>query len=108
VKIRKAIQNYVLVGLLVIGSLVEAVSGFVLWFALPHSGGRWASLQFWSITRTEWVDIHDWAAVALIVVVLVHLLIHWKWVVTVTRQIIRATRQPESESVGDEIRVKIN
>ena len=79
--------------MLLIGSLVEAVSGFVLWFALPHSGGRWASLEFWSITRTEWVSIHDWAAVGLTAIVLVHLLIHWKWTVCVTRQIVRAIAQ---------------
>jgi hypothetical protein len=105
-KIRKAIRNYILVSLVVAGSLIEAVSGFVLWFALPHSGGRWASLQYWGITRTTWVDIHDWAAVGLTVVVLAHLLLHWKWVVTVTRQIIRASRQPESLTEKDAAKVR--
>ena len=37
-KIRKAVQNYLLVTLLLIGSLVEAVSGFVLWFAFNGHG----------------------------------------------------------------------
>jgi cytochrome b subunit of formate dehydrogenase len=99
VKIRKATQHYFLVTLLVIGSLIEAVSGFVLWFALPHSGGRWASLQFWSITRAMWVDIHDWAAVALIVVVLVHSIMHWKWVVTVSKQLVRSMKWNQNQEM---------
>ena len=92
-KIRKAVQHYIMFFLLVVSSLVEAASGFVLWFALPHGGGRFASKEFWSISRDTWTTMHDWAAVALIVIVLVHIIMHWKWVVTVTRQMLRSMKQ---------------
>ncbi len=73
--------------------LVQAVSGFVLWIALPRgdgfrfrgSGSRMAHESF-GFDRATWLDIHDWAAVALIVILLLHLLLNWRWVVGVTRR----------------------
>jgi hypothetical protein len=76
--------------------LLEAVSGFILWIALPRgdgfrfrgSGSRMAHESF-GFSRETWLDIHDWAGVALIVILLVHLLLHWRWVLSVTRRVIR-------------------
>ena len=75
--------------------LVEAVSGFILWIALPRgdgfhfrgSGSRAAHDSF-GFTRETWLDIHDWAGIALIVILLVHLLLHWRWVVNVTKGVL--------------------
>jgi len=38
---RKAVKNYIVFAFLAVLGLLEAVSGFVLWFALPHGGGGW-------------------------------------------------------------------
>lgn len=74
--------------------LLEVFSGFVLWLALEHGdgfrGGRGATSppsqdQFLAVTRSEWIDIHDWAGVALLAIVGVHLVLHWRWIVTMTR-----------------------
>jgi hypothetical protein len=74
---------FILAALLAILGLVEALSGFLLWFAIPRGGGRWGGAEqiFWGLTRDTWIDIHDWAAVALIVLVLIHIIYHWKWIV---------------------------
>jgi hypothetical protein len=74
--------------------LVQAVSGFVLWIALPRgdgfrfrgSGSRMGHESF-GFDRPTWVDIHDWTAVALIVILLLHLLLNWRWIVSVTRRV---------------------
>ena len=99
----KAVKNYILVLLLALGALVEVVSGFVLWLALPHGGGggRWAaaSPEFWSISRATWVDMHDWAAVALMAAAALHIFMHWKWIVRMTAQVMRALRQPQAKPV---------
>jgi len=91
--VKKVTQNYILVALLFLGSLVEAVSGFVLWFVLPHVGGggrfRGAEREFWGVSREMWVDMHDWAAVALIVIVVVHIIMHWPWIVRMTKRYLR-------------------
>ena len=75
--------NMVLLG------LAEAVSGFVLWLGFPSGGGGGGrgsggggvgELTFWELSKHTWIDIHDWVAVALVVLVLVHIILHWKWI----------------------------
>jgi len=68
-------------------SLVEGISGLVLWLALPSGGGlgRHGGGVCWSISRDTWVGWHDWVGVALAVVVVVHIIIHWKWLVRMAR-----------------------
>jgi hypothetical protein len=78
---------------------VEAVSGFVLWLGFPAGGsgaGRgWAggggagSLTFWGLTKHTWVDIHDWIAVAFIALVVLHVLLHWKWIIRVGKSVFK-------------------
>jgi len=75
--------------------LITAVSGIYFLF-LPHGyqGGRnpgWDPGLLFS--RTTWDLIHTWAAVAMILAASLHLLIHWRWVVNVTRRFFLSLRQ---------------
>ena len=81
------------------------MSGFVLWFALPHGGG-WrggrfvggVESTFWSLSRHTWLDIHDWVAVIIVAVVIIHLILHWRWIVYITKKLFQTkelTPQPE-------------
>jgi hypothetical protein len=83
---KKGTYLFSLVGGLLVLGLVEAVSGFILWFALPSGGGR-RGLEslYWGLSRHSWIAIHDWVAIALTAVVVIHLLLHWKWVVKMGR-----------------------
>jgi hypothetical protein len=83
-------------------SLVDAVAfvafvflvgtGVLLKFVLPpgsgrvlghggggRGGGRPVALV-WDMTRHEWGEIHFWLSVLFLVVVALHLLIHWRWI----------------------------
>ena len=67
-------------------TIVEAVSGFVLWFIIPRGGGRRGLEEaFWNLTRTDWLTIHDWAAVAFLIILIVHTVLHWKWIARMIR-----------------------
>ena len=86
---RKVTVNYILFIILSLLGLFETVSGFILWFALPRGGGGWGrglgdEAVFWSLTRHMWIGLHDWVAVALVVVVIIHLVLHWKWIIYMT------------------------
>jgi len=69
------------IGMTVLG-LAQAVTGFVLWLGFPTGGGGggrgWGggggvgNLTFWELSKHTWIDIHDWVAVALVVIVIVH------------------------------------
>ena len=91
---KKNTQLYTLfVALLVLG-LIETVSGFVLWLALPRGGGgRGASLDsettFLALSRDTWLTLHDWIAVALVVIIVIHLVLHRKWIFNTTKSAFR-------------------
>lgn len=60
--------------LMFIAFIVEAFSGFVLWKVLPRGGGEWI------LSRAEWITMHDKFAVALTILVVIHLLLNWRWI----------------------------
>jgi hypothetical protein len=75
--------------------LLQVFSGFVLWLAIPRGdgfrGGRGdaeppGQEEFLALTGGDWIDIHHWAAVALLVIIGVHLIFQWRWIVSVTRR----------------------
>jgi len=90
---RKWVQNYTLFIIMFLLALCQAVSGFTLWLALPsgegYQGGRGAGLDastFLSWPRHNWIDLHDWTAVALLAMLIIHLILHWKWIVYMTKK----------------------
>ena len=75
--------------------LLQVFSGFVLWLAIPggdgFQGSRGAAQppgqeEFLALTRGDWIDIHHWAAVALLVIIGIHLFLQWRWIFSVTRR----------------------
>lgn len=92
---RKAALLYWIAAAALLTLLLQATSGFILWVALPRgdgfrfrgSGSRLAHDSF-GFARETWLDIHQWAGVALIVILLVHLLLHWRWVLNVTKRVL--------------------
>jgi hypothetical protein len=80
--------------------LLEAFSGFVLWLAVSggdglRGGGRGGAEppgreEFLTVTRSAWIDIHDWAGVALLVIIALHVVLHWRWIVQVTKRVFAA------------------
>jgi len=88
--VKKKTQLYTLFLALLVLGLIETVSGFVLWLALPRGGGGHSSVvesdsTFWALSRDTWLGLHDWVAVALIVIVVIHVVLHWKWIVNTTK-----------------------
>jgi hypothetical protein len=59
--------------------LIAAVSGLLLWLALPHGPGT-KSFVFVGLTRQTWIDIHDWAGLAVLIGAGIHIALHWKWI----------------------------
>jgi len=99
----KAGKYWILAIVMGIFGLVEAVTGFVLWLGFPEGGngagrlyGGIRNLTYWGLTKHTWIDIHDWVAIALVAIVLLHVVIHWKWLVRVGKNIIKeAFKRPE-------------
>jgi hypothetical protein len=91
---KKWVQNYILFVIMFLLGLFQAVSGFLLWMVIPggHRGfgiGRGSQLTdaniLWS--RYTWIELHDWVAVALLVMLIIHIIRHRKWVFYATRKV---------------------
>ena len=67
--------------LMFIDFLIMAISGFILWFVYPAgkgSGGK-AGVRF-LLDRFGWMEIHKLLAVIFLVLVVIHLLLHFNWI----------------------------
>lgn len=80
------------------GLVMLASTGLMLRYQLPPGSGglhgvgigseashRQVTLV-WGLTRHEWGDIHYWIALFLMGVLAFHLILHWKWIVSVIQK----------------------
>ena len=60
------------------------VTGLVMRWVLPPGSQRTHAL--WGMDRHGWGDLHFWLAAAAVLIVLVHVALHWQWVVSTVRR----------------------
>ena len=61
-----------------------ALTGYVIKFPLPPGTNK--DWMLWGLTRHQWGEIHFWICTVLLALILVHVCLHWTWIVTVIRQ----------------------
>ncbi|MBN1691857.1 MAG: DUF4405 domain-containing protein [Dehalococcoidia bacterium] len=83
---RKANMHYVLDIIEGLILLMLAVSGFILWLALPE--GK-APGEVFLFDRHTWVEIHRWLSVGLLVFFSTHVLTHLTWLSYMTKRLLR-------------------
>ena len=87
-----------------IGFIISLVSGLVLLFAGPSGGyqvGRNPRYlnSIAGLSRDVWKDMHNWSSIIMAAGVLGHLILHWKWIVLMTRVLFKkqASRKNKTE-----------
>ena len=79
--------NYLVDSIALISFLVTSITGLIIFIFLP-SGVRQGRLQeFAGITKEVWNFIHIWSGILMLVLVVVHLILHWNWIVLMTKNI---------------------
>ncbi|MCC7408173.1 MAG: DUF4405 domain-containing protein [Phycisphaeraceae bacterium] len=64
------------------------MTGLLMEFVLPaHS----RSANVWGWTRHDWGELHFMLALGVLVLIGVHLLLHWGWVCTMSRKVLGGT-----------------
>jgi hypothetical protein len=73
-------------------ALIAALSGvYFLYFPVGgYQGGRnpYYNLQI-LFDRHTWDDLHMWAGIAMIAVAVLHIFLHWSWVVNMTKRMVK-------------------
>jgi hypothetical protein len=67
-----------------------AATGYILRFPLPPGSNK--SLSLWGLLRHQWGDVHFWISLALLGVILLHVVLHWQWVVLTMRRKLTAAK----------------
>jgi hypothetical protein len=66
-------------------------TGAVLWWILPH-GSRGSNV--WGWTRHDLGEIHEWAGVVMLVSVVIHVIINWKWLIGMVHKLFKSATTP--------------
>ncbi len=61
--------------------LAMIATGYILHFPLPPRTNK--TLMLWGMTRHTWGTVHFWISLGLLATLLVHVVLHWEWIVTV-------------------------
>jgi len=70
----------------------SVISGLVLYLVLPSGGGRGSGWElFLDIPRSQWVVMHDNSSLVFAALIIVHLLLHWKFFRHIDRYLTRDT-----------------
>jgi len=102
-KPNKARINYYVDIIIGISFIVVALSGVILFFAGSggYQGGRNPryAQEVLGVSRLLWKDLHNWGGIAMTGGVLLHLVLHWKWIVCMTRNIFKGSATNRAKSV---------
>lgn len=67
--------------------ILLAFSGFVLKFILPRGSGKFGATYFF--LREDWLTIHDWTSLILIMGLILHLVLNWIWIKSIILSLFR-------------------
>ncbi len=82
-------RNWWVVASLFSSAVVAALSGVYFLF-LPIGGYQGGRNPYYNLRivfqRETWDDLHTWGGIVMIGIVLIHLVVHWPWVVSMSRK----------------------
>ncbi|MCF7849812.1 MAG: DUF4405 domain-containing protein [Kiritimatiellales bacterium] len=58
--------------------LLITSTGLLLRYVYPRGGGGGHAV--WNMTRHDWVEIHFWLCIVFLAAMLLHIMLHWRWV----------------------------
>ncbi|NTU84264.1 MAG: DUF4405 domain-containing protein, partial [Chloroflexales bacterium] len=88
----KAVRRNRLVDLWLFGlSLLLAASGLLIWPLSGNldEGNPLAAAPLLGMRGYDWKQLHAWGAVLMFGLLALHLALHWKWIVTTARRVLR-------------------
>ncbi|WP_440946395.1 DUF4405 domain-containing protein [Methanosarcina sp. T3] len=66
-----------------------AGTGLFMYFFIPSGVQRGRYIVYMGLTKATWIWIHSRIGILMIILVLIHLILHRKWVVCTTRNFFR-------------------
>jgi Domain of unknown function (DUF4405) len=92
--VKKAKLNYWVDVSIGVSFVLSAVSGLI--FLLPVGSGAGLNSGFLGIRYSLWDQLHTWSSLAMMAGVLAHLVLHWNWIVGMTRKMLPTRESPRA------------
>lgn len=82
--------NYFVDIIAFVSFLITAITGITIFIFLPtgESRGGVHSTLF-GYGRHDWGAIHDWAGIVMTIAALIHIVLHWNWIVATTKNFLK-------------------
>jgi len=65
------------------GFVMLTTTGVLMRYVLPPGSGHYSTI--WGIDRHEWGGIHFWVSVVFFSILAFHLILHWRWIVSIEK-----------------------
>jgi hypothetical protein len=80
----KRVNLNLLINFLSVTFFVSIITtGILLHYILPPGTGRYVTI--WGMDRHQWGGLHFWIAAVFILLIIIHLYLHWRWIVIMIR-----------------------
>ena len=93
-------NNWLIDAMVFLGALIASITGIYFLF-LPVGGYQGGRNPMYGVTiffeRHTWEDLHLWFGILMIVAALVHIVVHWNWIVSMTRRSWSALTERQSK-----------
>lgn len=78
---KRSTLNFIIDVVAFVGFVVLTTTGVLMRYILPPGSGHYSTI--WSLDRHEWGGIHFWISIVFFSVLTLHLVLHWRWIVSV-------------------------
>jgi len=75
--------NFIIDTIGLVALVLMTTTGWLMRFILPPGSG--SGRVIWGMDRHQWGYIHTWLAAAFIAAMVIHLILHWSWIVCMVR-----------------------
>lgn len=79
--IKRTSLNFIIDAVAFTGFVVLTTTGVLMRYILPPGSGHYSTI--WDLDRHDWGGIHFWVAVVFFLILALHLVLHWRWIVRV-------------------------
>jgi hypothetical protein len=88
----KTRNNWILDAGLFLGAIIASISG-IYFLIFPDGGYMGGRNPYYGIKiifdRTGWEWIHTWLSLGMVAVALIHIGLHWKWILSTTKRVVK-------------------
>jgi hypothetical protein len=85
-------NNWLIDACLFLGAMLSSITG-IYFLYLPVGGYQGGRNPMHGVTilfqRETWDDLHTWFGLLMIIAALVHIVVHWKWILNMARRVLR-------------------